>query len=60
MKLFSKLLKTAIKNKFISATVALILILTGVYCLKTLDIEAYPDFTSPIVQVITQMPGKSA
>lgn len=60
MKLFSKLLKTAIKNKFISATVALILILTGIYCLKTLDIEAYPDFTSPIVQVITQMPGKSA
>lgn len=60
MKLFSKLLKTAIKNKFISATIALILILTGVYCLKTLDIEAYPDFTSPIVQVITQMPGKSA
>lgn len=60
MKLFSKLLKTAIKNKFISATVALILTLTGIYCLKTLDIEAYPDFTSPIVQVITQMPGKSA
>ena len=60
MKLFSKLLKTEIKNKFISATIALILILTGVYCLKTLDIEAYPDFTSPIVQVITQMPGKSA
>lgn len=60
MKLFSKLLKTAIKNKFISATIALILILTGIYCLKTLDIEAYPDFTSPIVQVITQMPGKSA
>lgn len=60
MKLFSKLLKTAIKNKFISATIALILTLTGIYCLKTLDIEAYPDFTSPIVQVITQMPGKSA
>lgn len=60
MKLFSKLLKTAIKKKFISATIALILTLTGIYCLKTLDIEAYPDFTSPIVQVITQMPGKSA
>lgn len=60
MKLFSKLLKTAIKNKFISATIALVLICVGIYCLKTLDIEAYPDFTNPIVQVITQMPGKSA
>lgn len=60
MKLFNKLIKLSIKNKFISATIAILLILTGVYCLKTLDIEAYPDFTNPIVQVITQMPGKSA
>lgn len=60
MKLFNKLIKLSIKNKFISATIAISLILTGIYCLKTLDIEAYPDFTNPIVQVITQMPGKSA
>lgn len=60
MKLFNKLIKLSIKNKFISATIAILLIITGIYCLKTLDIEAYPDFTNPIVQVITQMPGKSA
>lgn len=60
MNLFNKLIKLSIKNKFISATIAILLILTGIYCLKTLDIEAYPDFTNPIVQVITQMPGKSA
>ncbi len=60
MKLFNKLIKLSIKNKFISATISILLILTGIYCLKTLDIEAYPDFTNPIVQVITQMPGKSA
>ena len=60
MKLFNNLIKFAIKKKFISATIALIIVLSGIYCLKTLDIEAYPDFTSPIVQVITQMPGKSA
>ena len=60
MKLFNNLIKLAIKKKFISATIALIIVLAGIYCLKTLDIEAYPDFTNPIVQVITQMPGKSA
>lgn len=60
MKLFNDIIKLAIKKKFISATIALILICAGIYCLKTLDIEAYPDFTNPIVQVITQMPGKSA
>lgn len=60
MKLFNNLIKLAIKKKFITATVALILLLIGGYCLKNLDIEAYPDFTNPMVQVITQMPGKSA
>ena len=60
MKLFNNLIKLAVKKKFISATIALLLIFTGIYCLKNLDIEAYPDFTNPMVQVITQMPGKSA
>ena len=60
MKLFNNLIKLAVKKKFISATIALILIFSGIYCLKNLDIEAYPDFTNPMVQVITQMPGKSA
>lgn len=60
MKLFDKMIKISIKNKFVSATIALILLLCGLYGFKTIDIEAYPDFTNPIVQVITQMPGKSA
>lgn len=54
------MIKISIKNKFVSATIALILLLCGLYGFKTIDIEAYPDFTNPIVQVITQMPGKSA
>lgn len=60
MKVFNKLIKLSIKNKFFSATLAGLLILIGAFCLKNLDIEAYPDFTNPMVQVITQMPGKSA
>lgn len=60
MNLFNKLIKLAIKKKYITATVAVLLIIAGAYSLKTLDIEAYPDFTNPMVQVITQMPGKSA
>lgn len=54
------MIKISIKNKFVSATIALILLLCGLYGFNTIDIEAYPDFTNPIVQVITQMPGKSA
>ncbi|MDR1327885.1 MAG: efflux RND transporter permease subunit, partial [Heliobacteriaceae bacterium] len=60
MKLFNNLIKFSIRRKFVAATVAGLLLLAGLYALKTMDIEAYPDFTNPMVQVITQMPGKSA
>ena len=60
MKLFNNIIKLSIRRKFSAATIAVLLFLTGLYALKTMDIEAYPDFTNPQVQVITQMPGKSA
>lgn len=59
-KAFKKLIKFFIVNKYYSVTIAILLMVTGLYCLKNLDIEAYPDFTNPMVQVITQMPGKCA
>lgn len=59
-KAFRKLIKFFIVHKYYSVTIAILLVITGLYCLKNLDIEAYPDFTNPMVQVITQMPGKSA
>lgn len=58
--LFSKLIKLFIYYKYYSISVAILLLLIGGYCLKNLDMEAYPDFTNPTVQVITQIPGKSA
>lgn len=57
---FNKLIKYVLKNKKIVLILSVIMMLTGLFCLKTLDIEAYPDFTSPMVQVITEMSGKSA
>lgn len=59
-KRFNNLIKFFIKKKYYSLSLAIVLLFTGIYCLKNLDIEAYPDFTNPMVQVITQMPGKSA
>lgn len=57
---FRNFTKLFIVQKYLSVAVASFLLIIGAYCLKNLDIEAYPDFTSPMVQVITQMPGKSA
>lgn len=59
-KFFKKITKFFIINKYLSVSFTIALLATGVYCLQHLDTEAYPDFTNPTVQVITQMPGKSA
>lgn len=59
-KLFKKLIKYFIVNKYLSISLTITLLATGLYCFQHLDTEAYPDFTNPTVQVITHMPGKSA
>lgn len=59
-KFFKRITKFFILNKYLSTTLILTLFVIGIYAFKNLDIEAYPDFTNPTVQVITQMPGKSA
>lgn len=59
-KFLKKITKYFIVNKYLSISITIILLATGLYCLQHLDTEAYPDFTNPTVQVITKMPGKSA
>lgn len=59
-KFFKKITKQFILKKYLSVSFTVALLAVGVYCLQHLDTEAYPDFTNPTVQVITQMPGKSA
>lgn len=59
-KFFKKITKYFIVNKYLSISLTIALLATGLYCFQNLDTEAYPDFTNPMVSVITQMPGKSA
>lgn len=59
-KIFKNIIKFFIVKKYLSISLTITLLATGVYCFKYLDTEAYPDFTNPMVHVITQMPGKSA
>lgn len=46
--------------RWISVLVALLLMALGVYHYTNLPMEAYPDFTDPLVRVITLYPGKGA
>lgn len=58
--LFKKLTKFFIVNKYLSASIIVVLLVLGLVSFKDLDTEAYPDFTNPMVHVIVKMPGKSA
>lgn len=49
-----------VKNKYSSIGIIILILLFGALAFMNLDIEAYPDFSAPKVQIITKMPGKGA
>lgn len=59
-KFFKKLVKYFILNKYLAIAGIIMLLILGLISFKNLDTEAYPDFTNPMVHIITKMHGKSA
>src|SRR5215471_14425513 len=53
------LISWSLHNRFIVLLGTLGLIILGIYSAKNLNVEAYPDPTPPLVEVITQNPGAS-
>ena len=49
----------SLHNRLIVLLGTLMLVVTGLYCAYHLNVEAYPDPTPPLVEVITQNPGAS-
>ncbi len=58
--LIESLLNLAMKHRALVVVMLFILIAFGIMAYQNLSIEAYPDFTSPMVRVITILPGKGA
>ncbi len=54
------LITQAFKRRYLVVLFALVILGGGYVAFKTLSLEAYPDFTDPIVRVITILPGKGA
>ena len=54
------LVDSALNNRFVVLSVALLLFVWGVIAFKKLPVEAYPDVANTWVQVITQWPGRAA
>src|SRR6516165_4167857 len=53
------LITWSLHNRFIVLLGTIGLIALGIYSAKNLNVEAYPDPTPPLVEVITQNPGAS-
>src|ERR1700730_437626 len=49
----------SLHNRLIVILGTLVLIGAGIYSAKNLNVEAYPDPTPPLVEVISQNPGAS-
>src|SRR5258708_24961445 len=53
------IIKWSLHNRLIVILGVLVLIGAGIYSALNLNVEAYPDPTPPLVEVITQNPGAS-
>jgi cobalt-zinc-cadmium resistance protein CzcA len=54
-----KLIEISLRRPLLIVTFAGLLTLLGVYAFRTIPIDAFPDVTSVLVQVITKAPGLS-
>ncbi|MBO0860476.1 MAG: efflux RND transporter permease subunit [Chloracidobacterium sp.] len=56
----NKLIEIVLRERIIVIALAAVLLVGGVYALRYLNIEAYPDPSPPLIEVIAQQPGWSA
>src|SRR5271167_2031907 len=54
------LVDSALNNRFVVLSMAILLFIWGIIAFKKLPVEAYPDVANTWVQVITQWPGRAA
>src|SRR5215813_11248724 len=55
-----RLIEVVLSERLLVITLAVGLLLGGLFALRRLNIEAYPDPSPPLVEVIAQQPGCSA
>jgi cobalt-zinc-cadmium resistance protein CzcA len=58
--LMNRVVATSLGQPFLIILVTLMLVAAGVWALDKLPVDAYPDLSPPIVEIITQWPGHAA
>src|SRR5579864_2205603 len=55
-----RIVQFAIRNRFLMFMLTLLLIVAGVTSFQRMPVDAYPDLSPPMVEIITQWPGHAA
>jgi cobalt-zinc-cadmium resistance protein CzcA len=58
--IINRIVGVALNQRFLMVLLALLLIGAGVYSFRRLPVDAYPDLSPPMVEIVTQWPGHAA
>ncbi|HUH30887.1 MAG TPA: efflux RND transporter permease subunit, partial [Rhodanobacter sp.] len=58
--LMNRIVAASLGQRFITILLTLVLVGAGVWALKHLPMDAYPDLSPPMVDIVTQWPGHTA
>ncbi len=58
--IMNRIVASSLRQRFIVALMTLLLIGAGLWSLQRLPMDAYPDLSPPMVEIITQWPGHAA
>ncbi len=58
--MLNRIVASSLRQRFLVGLMTLLLIGVGSFSLRRLPVDAYPDLAPPMVEVITQWPGRAA
>ncbi len=58
--IMNRIVASSLRQRFIVVLLTLVLIGAGIWSLKRLPMDAYPDLSPPMVEIVTQWPGHAA
>ena len=58
--MINRIVASSLRQRFLIILATFLLIGTGTWSLNRLPVEAYPDLSPPMVEIITQWPGRAA
>ncbi|HEX6537123.1 MAG TPA: CusA/CzcA family heavy metal efflux RND transporter [Gemmatimonadaceae bacterium] len=58
--LVNRIVAASVSQSFVVVVVAALLVAVGIWSFRRLPVDAYPDLSPPMVEVITQWPGHAA